>query len=457
MKNSKFKIQRGGSVQAFERAIIALIFCMALFAASAQERPVRQATDAEVAAKADVKAYINPRQLNGGGGGVTNGQTLPQVQATVANNAIAQTNGVGKGTVLTSAGITNSLSITNGSYLDLYMSNGTFLRTNTAPPFDWYLSATNGTSSQGTNTVTKFSVDASGNVLMLGPTTTNSGTFSLTGNGTNFSGAYFEAGINIMGGQITGNAAGATNIPFTAADSSWPSVTNYARLINPPPTSGQFAAFTGAKDAFGSYTFYPTNPPADGSTPNGLVTNASPVNITATGASLASTNGSILGTNSTTLTTFIADSVSGQVSTGTNGGQQIVLNPTTGASINTGTSNYFGGNTYVETNVTPWKTFSNATNSFSDNQLYTNGPYRGLLIGQLLLTTTTTGDANDTLFYTNSGVGYSKVFNKVATTIGTTLQWSTYMIPLSPGATFRFSPLNGTGAFTVVTNAQIVF
>lgn len=69
-------------LQTFERVVVraalAIVFLVFTLSAVAQERSTRQATDAEVAAGADVKAYINPLQFKnggGGGGGGSNGIT----------------------------------------------------------------------------------------------------------------------------------------------------------------------------------------------------------------------------------------------------------------------------------------------------------------------------------------------------------------------------------------------
>lgn len=97
----------------------------------------------------DLITSLNASQLTSG--------TVPLARLPAA----VVTNGA-TGIAMTTLGVTNTFSVTNGSYLDLWFANGGFLRTNTAAPFDWEFHNTNGSISWGTNTTSKIIFNSTG-------------------------------------------------------------------------------------------------------------------------------------------------------------------------------------------------------------------------------------------------------------------------------------------------------
>jgi hypothetical protein len=96
----------------------------------------------------------------GGGGGPTNGQTAAQVSAAISGGAILQTNGTGSNAII------GTLTVPHGFVVDYDLANGTHLRTNNSPPFNWQLDNTNGTMTRGTGSVTKVTFDRNGNLTL---------------------------------------------------------------------------------------------------------------------------------------------------------------------------------------------------------------------------------------------------------------------------------------------------
>lgn len=139
-------------------------------------------------------------------------------------NGKANTNGAAMFNLyVATVGITNALSITNGNYLDLFFSNGTFLRTNRVAPFDFEFHNTNGIVTFGTNTVTKLTVTSTtGTVTGVGNLTiggsagitgvatvgglSSSGQISTTSSLSTDNGSFVTDGSgDLTAGNISGN------------------------------------------------------------------------------------------------------------------------------------------------------------------------------------------------------------------------------------------------------------
>lgn len=96
----------------------------------------------------------------------------------------------------------------------------------------------------------------------------------------------------------------------------------------------------------------------------------------------------------------------------------------------------------VPTSGTSFTTTSNPTNQFVRSTLYSNGSSRGLLVGSTI-GNAGSGTAQQTLLYTNNGVGYYLPLVDLASSAK---QIATFSVPLSPNATFFFnSVLSGSG------------
>lgn len=347
----------------------------------------------------------------GGGGGATNGQSAAQVQATVANNAILKTNGIGTNTLLINMRGTNGddygrwsvhgqIGVDNIDVEDL-----SDLTINVEASDNFVVINTGGLKTKDNGGNLAFVIDGQSGVVAA--------------NGRSITNIY---GTNILGGTI----------PITAADSSWTSQTNFIALTNGPTSRGQALVFDGV-DASGIWRVKGTNwPTGGGGTVGDPLTN----------------NFGLLQTNANTSSSILSSNA--ELSLQTNGSKTIILNPTTGASFNTGGSNYFGGTNYMGTNAAAFNTSSNPTNSFTVSVLYTNASQRSLLIGSAVLLDGPSGGALLNIFYTNNGVGY--VLPSSHGLGVTTTEIVPFCVPLSPNATFFFSPVTGLGGTISLTN-----
>jgi hypothetical protein len=133
-------------------------------------------------------------------------------------SASAQGIGVRSGSGLaTNLTVYSTLTIRQGSVVNTYFASGVFMSSNTAPPFNWELRNTNGTTTFGTNNVTKSTYTIRGDITLPqvngGTIVAQTGQFSqslLAGNG-GFS-------VNFVGNDIRmaylGSETGKTNIIF---------------------------------------------------------------------------------------------------------------------------------------------------------------------------------------------------------------------------------------------------
>ena len=215
----------------------------------------------------------------GGGGGPTNGQTAAQVQATVANNAIAQTNGSGLGTKLTNAAIQNSVvegatkySTTNtgsgtASFFSDYDPNGPDFLIMIHGGSEFFYGITNNTGSKSyidfnidetaeynvtastvgglANISHTFYLEASNQVAIDYFDVTTNGARSPQMTATNFVGGGASI-TNLNGANIT-----AATIPRTAADGTWAAASNYLHTIG-PLSGAMVPIFNGVFDSFGA-------------------------------------------------------------------------------------------------------------------------------------------------------------------------------------------------------------
>lgn len=155
-------------------------------------------------------------------------------------------------------------------------------------------------------------------------------------------------------------------------------------------------------------------------------------------------NFGLIFTNKNTSSTLIDSNAI--VTLQTNGVATISLNPTTGAVFNTGTSNWFGGISFVASNAAPSTLISpSGLNSITMNQRFTNNFNRMAdLEVQALFTDAATG--NPLLGYTNTVTGQAWT-NAPASFLLTGTSTITIVIPdISPNDFGSFSNYSGTGA-----------
>lgn len=111
----------------------------------------------------------------------------------------------------------------------------------------------------------------------------------------------------------------------------------------------------------------------------------------------------------------------------------------------------FNPSFYAPTNVAPFSTTSNPTNQFARSTLYTAPAYRTLLVGSTV-GNGGSGTAQQTLLYTNNGVGYALPLLDLA---ASTKEIQTFSVPLSPGATFFFNTALGGSGTADLTNVVL--
>lgn len=110
----------------------------------------------------------------------------------------------------------------------------------------------------------------------------------------------------------------------------------------------------------------------------------------------------------------------------------------------------------IATNTASFNTDSNPTNSFYAGLSYTNDGTRVLLVGSAVLKPANNATASINLYYTNSGVAYTlpMMLNTTLNNFGTNIV--PFSVPLSPGATFRFSTNGNTStSISYVTNVVL--
>lgn len=259
------------------------------------------------------------------------------------------------------------------------------------------------------------------------------------------------SGVDVTGGQFIGNGSGITNLPFTSTDSSWPNITNYVRLTNTPPTSGQFFAFTGVKDAFGSYTAYPTNPPSGGSTPNGLVTNNSPVPIVALSSGFAGTNTFLYLTNALNGTWFRVDA-NNNLSMGTNGNVGISGNSSTGLVVNCGNSNIFFNFNWLTNNSAPTMDVpSGGLHTLTVGKGWTNDiGCRATMVLEILFNKSATVASALSFHNTTRGRGWT---NQLAAGLTGADRIHLEISGISPGDIGTLSDVSGSGASVIMNQS----
>jgi hypothetical protein len=163
------------------------------------------------------RAYVTTTPAGTGGGGPTNGQTAAQVSAAILGSAIIQTNGTGTNTTL------GTLTVLQGSVKNFYFANGSLLRSNTAPPFDWEFDNTNGNRTFGTNTVTKQTFFKNGDITLP-----QSGGGTIVGQTLNFSQNALIGGNILLSGAIP--EAGKTNL-ITVDSSGFMQTNDFATFV----------------------------------------------------------------------------------------------------------------------------------------------------------------------------------------------------------------------------------
>ncbi|HSS96990.1 MAG TPA: hypothetical protein VLK33_08170, partial [Terriglobales bacterium] len=104
-------------------------------------------------------------------------------------------------------------------------------------------------------------------------------------------------------------------------------------------------------------------------------------------------------------------------------------------------------------NGIPFVTTNSVNNSFQINTLYTNTPVRGMLVGNMVLSSAVGGASQIDLRYTNNGTGYLVTGSEPLGVAAT--YFIPFNVPLSTNATFQFISTTGTGAAANVTNAVI--
>lgn len=230
---------------------------------------------------------------------------------------------------------------------------------------------------------------------------------------------------------LNGANISAGTLPITAADTSWPPRQNYPHIANTNSASGQIITYTGTNDIYGSPVY--TNGPA--SSGGGL-------------GSVTTTNAQWYDTNSTIHSSLTKDT-NDVVNLQTNGVNTVSLNPVSGITTATGTSNWFGTTNYLGGNAAPLGTSIQAglhtvglnkgwTNDFNRQaDLVINVTVTDAVAGVPILgfTNTTTGES-----YTNSpnfGIAGSPVY-------------SIYYIDISPNDFGSFSNYS-TGSGTSIT------
>jgi hypothetical protein len=141
---------------------LTLLLCLVSLTAWADGTPTIPATQSEVNAGVIHNKYVAPDTLKnwtGAGGSPTNGVTANQMTNALTSGSVAS--------LFSTLGVTNSMSVTNGKYLNVWLPNGAFLRTNTASPFDWYFDNTNGLEKWGTNNVTALQFSKASGVMTI--------------------------------------------------------------------------------------------------------------------------------------------------------------------------------------------------------------------------------------------------------------------------------------------------
>lgn len=200
----------------------------------------------------------------GGGGGLTAANNLSDV----ASAAISLANLHG--------------AVTNyGTTLEIRFANGAFMRTNTAPPYNWRFENTNAVVTLGTNGVTLFTFGADGSITTSAGVTLDSlggitGNKLFAGNFSANSGVYANTSLQLVPiptgvGAGTNNGAGgfgySTNLPGpwvapgtlpkTSADSTWMPITNALAWTNTLPLNFMFPRLTGTTNQYQAYTVIP--------------------------------------------------------------------------------------------------------------------------------------------------------------------------------------------------------
>jgi len=117
----------------------------------------------------------------------------------------------------------------------------------------------------------------------------------------------------------------------------------------------------------------------------------------------------------------------------------------------TGTNTYFQKPIDAATNIAPFTTVDNPTNSYQNPNpvfVFTNGNYRTLITGSAVLQAIN-GVAKLDIQYTNNGVGYVLPLELISTGLSMTMPFS---FPLSPGGTFQYNTVLGANSSVGVTN-----
>jgi hypothetical protein len=426
---------------------------------------IRQASDTEVSNGSDVHAYVNPRQMQAiAGSGPTNGMTQAQHQGSLASgtNNYAGTNATLTGLTTTRDLAATSEMITQGTNTDgLYFGLGSSIidqfsggvRLNITPGASGktvIIGEVNPGSVVTSGGVTAGALTASGATkLQAANVDSLLVTNATTINGTTKAQAVYADSVTVTNTlQVNGTTAtptlNATNF-FDYGATNGANQTNFLMLnTNGAPQYGvvgsglSWDAPTRTLSASGS------------SAPNGLVTNNSPLII-------AATNSGIQSSNTVNHQSWRVDT-NGIVHLETNGVEYAHLGTNTfyidTSGFNGGTSsNFFGGINYMQSNAAPFITADNPTNQYLVNTLYTNGAYRGFLVGEVMVLYTTTQVPAINLNVTNGSFGYTLFFQHNATAAsGAAQDWYSFCIPLSPRATFKFVNLVPSGTLAYPTN-----
>src|SRR6185312_1425009 len=117
----------------------------------------------------------------------------------------------------------------------------------------------------------------------------------------------------------------------------------------------------------------------------------------------------------------------------------------------TGTNTIFEKPIFAQTNIAPFTTVDNPTNSYQNPNpvfVFTNGNYRTLITGSAVLQAIN-GVAKLDIQYTNNGVGYVLPLELISTGLSMTMPFS---FPLSPGGTFQYNTVLGANSSVGVTN-----
>lgn len=299
-----------------------------------------------------------------------------------------------------------------------------------------------------TNLINGSTVSAGANVTVTQSKNVNGSTnYQVAASGTGSGTLLPPNALGVLTNNGTGSTNWSTSIPFTwvpggqtAIDTSsnllrasLPDRTNFYNVTN--AAAGNAVVVVGP-DAGNNFWLKGTNWPT-GTTPNGLVTNVSPVTIISTNSGFISTNANTASFNVT------SNSVT---SVQTNGLVGIILDPTIGISVSTGTSNYLPGFNWSTNNSSPVVPVAHPVTALVTNTTFT----RAQLVVKAFTVSTVTGIPIITFSNQTTGIKLDYSRNAIAQ-----VQTNWYVLPTaSRGEIIAIRDESaGTGASSgVITN-----